>query len=364
MGVSVYEALGVREVISCRGPSTVIGNSLVRPEVLEVMAEASKASVDMSELLAAAGRRVATLTGAEAAYVTSGAAAALLLSTAACVTGKDPAKIARIPDTRGMKNEVVMHTLQRMDFDHAIRTAGVTIVEIGNFHAVSAWELESAINPNTAAAVYVVGLYPDACLPPETVMEVAHRAAVPVIVDCQALPPASNLTKFTKMGADLVCFSGSKALRGPGGSGIILGRKDLIEACALNSTPFHNTIGRPLKIGKEEVVGLVKALELYVARDHEADRREWERSAQYVVDQMAKLPHVKSWLAPGATPTAWVKVDEQALGLTTAEAAAKLEAGSPSIWVKWSADGIAISPITWPEDAETTVVRRLTEVLG
>lgn len=364
MSVKAYERLGVRTVISCRGPSTVIGNSLMPPEVLAAMAEASTASVEMSELLAAAGRRVAELTGAEAAYITSGAAAGLLLSTAACITGKDPAKIERLPDSRGMKNEVVMHRLQRMDFDHAIRTAGVTIVEIGNVHAVLPWELEHAINPSTAAVAYVVGMHADACLPLDQVIEIAHRLSVPVIVDCQALPPVSNLSKFTAMGADLVCFSGSKAIRGPGCTGIVLGRKDLIEACALNSNPNHNTIGRALKVGKEEIVGLVTALELYLQRDHDADHREWERRAQYVVDETSRLPHVTSRLAPGTIPAAWVKLDEQALGQTTAAVVAKLEAGSPSIRVKWSAEGIMINAFTMPAGAEAIVVRRLAEILG
>ncbi len=365
MSASVYESLGVRPVISCRAWSTVIGNSLMPPEVLAAMAEASKWSVDMVALLAAAGKRVAELIGVEAAYISCGAAGGLLLATAACVTGKDPAKVLRIPDTRGMKNEVVMHRMQRMDFDHAIRTAGVTIVEIGNYHAVLPCELETAINANTAAVVYVVNLHPDQCLPPEQVIEIAHKAGVPVIVDCQALPPVSNLTKYTRMGADLVCFSGSKALRGPGGSGLVLGRKDLIEACALNGPPNHNTIGRANKVGKEEIIGLVKAVELYLKRDHEAESREWERKARFVVDSVSKVPHVTCRLAPGIMATAWIKLDEKALGMTTAEAVAKLEAGSPALWAKWSAaDGIAINAATWPDGAETLVVRRLTEVLG
>ena len=250
--------------------------------------------MDIAELQAAASREIAKATGAEAGYVASGASACLLLGTAACIAGLDPGRMARLPDTRGMKNEVIMVRSQRNFYDHAIRAAGATIVEVGlpdrfagaGVRDAEAWEIEDAINDNTAAIFYVVDAQSQPSLP--TITAIAMRHKIPVIVDAAAhLPPQSNLKRFIAEGADLVAFSGGKAIGGPQASGFLCGKRDLIMSAALQhldldiyedmwsppkslidksklkGTPQHG-IGRSCKAGKEEIVGLLTALRLFI----------------------------------------------------------------------------------------------------
>ncbi|MGH6932398.1 MAG: aminotransferase class V-fold PLP-dependent enzyme [Dongiaceae bacterium] len=291
--MNVYEQLGVRTIINAKGPATRLSGGLMRPEVTAAMAKAAQVCVDIAELQARAGEIIAEATGAEAGYVTSGAAAGLLLGTAACVAGLDPGKMSRLPDTTGMKNEVVMVRSQRNFYDHAVRGAGVKIVEVGlpdryagaGVRDAEPWEIADAINECTAAVHYVADSAARPSLP--EVVAVAHAAGVPVLVDAAAqLPPAGNLNRFIAEGADLVAFSGGKALGGPQATGILCGRRDLIMAAALQhldldifweqwsppaslidknllkGVPQHG-IGRPCKVGKEDIVGLLTALRLF-----------------------------------------------------------------------------------------------------
>src|SRR6516225_2328305 len=254
--VDIYDRLGVRRVLNAQGSLSKIGGSLMAPEVLAAMGEAAQSFVEISEFLDKAGRHLAALIGVEAAFICSGAAAGLVLSTAACVAGKDPAKIFRLPDTQGMKNEVIIHRQQRNHYDSCIRQAGVKLVEIGLARETHPWELENAISERTAAVVYFVAYARRNTLTLPQVVAIAHAARVPVIVDAaDELPPATNLRRFTDEGADLAIFSGGKAIGGPQASGLILGNRDLIEACAVNAFPNY-AIGRPMKIGKEEIAGL------------------------------------------------------------------------------------------------------------
>ena len=238
--MKVYERLGVRTIINAKGPATRLSGGIMRSEVAAAMAEASQHCVDIAELQAAASARIAALTGAEAGYVASGAAACLLLATAAAITGLDPVLMSKLPDTAGMKNEVVMVRSQRNFYDHAVRTAGARIVEVGlpdryagaGVRDAEPWEIEAAINEKTAAVFYVADSQSRPPLP--EVVRVAHAAGVPVIVDAAAqLPPQSNLRRFIAEGADLVAFSGGKAIGGPQASGILCGRRDLVMAAAL-----------------------------------------------------------------------------------------------------------------------------------
>jgi seryl-tRNA(Sec) selenium transferase len=297
--VNVFERRGVPTVINA------------------AMAEASTFSVDMAVLQAHASDAIAAATGAEAGYVASGAAAGLLIGTAACVTGLDAAAMAQLPDTAGLKNEVVVARSQRNGYDHAVRTAGVKLVEVGlpdrasgaGVRDAEPWEITAAISERTAAVFYVASR--DARPPLAEVVAVAHAAGVPVIVDAAAeLPPQANLRRFIAEGADLVAFSGGKAIGGPQASGILCGGRDLIMAAALqhidmdvladfwdpparlidkdrlNGLPRQG-IGRPCKAGKEEIVGLLTALELFVAEGDFARHARWLADARTIADRLA-----------------------------------------------------------------------------
>ena len=314
---NIFETLGVNTIINAKGPATRLSGGIMRPEVAGAMARASQHCVDMAELQAAASRIIAEHTGAEAGYVASGASACLLLATAACVTGLDPGRMARLPDTCGLKNEVVMVRSQRNFYDHAVRAAGVKIIEVGlpdryagaGVRDAEGWEIDDAINERTAAVFYVAD---SAARPALTeVVRVAHGRGIPVIVDAAAqLPPQSNFRRFIAEGADLVAFSGGKALGGPQASGILCGRRDLVMAAALQhldldifwdlwnppptlidkdrlkGLPQHG-IGRSCKAGKEEIAGLLTALSLFVAEGDGPRHGRWLADARLMADGLA-----------------------------------------------------------------------------
>ena len=264
--MGIYEELGIQPIINASATLTKLGGSVMPPEVLDAMVEASRHFVDLNELQQRVGERLAELTRNEAAYVSSGAAAGLVLATAACIAGDDPAAIQRLPDLTGLKNEVIVHRSHRNGYDHAVRQVGVKLVEIGTSLDTAEWELESAITDKTAAVFWFQGgMTGHGDLPAGD--RHRHRQSehvAPVIVDAAAqLPPTENLWRFTEMGAALAVFSGGKDLRGPQSSGLIVGRKDLIDAIRVNGNPNHS-IGRPMKVGKEEMVGLLKAVEIYL----------------------------------------------------------------------------------------------------
>jgi len=318
--MNIYHRRGIRTVINAKGPATRLSGGIMRPEVTAAIAEAAAHCVDMAELEAHASQVIAGVTGAEAGYVASGAAACLTLATAACVTGLEPGKMARLPDTTGMKNEVIVVRSQRNFYDHAVRAAGVRLVEVGlpdryagaGVRDAESWEIADAITDRTAAVFYVADA---AARPPLShVVKVAHAAGVPVIIDAAAqLPPQANLRRFIEIGADLVAFSGGKALNGPQGTGILCGRRDLVMAAALQhldldivweqwsppptlidkgrlkGVPQHG-IGRPCKVGKEQIVGLLTALELFIAEGDAARHRRWRAMMEALADRLHGVP--------------------------------------------------------------------------
>jgi D-glucosaminate-6-phosphate ammonia-lyase len=319
--VNVYEARGVPTVINAAGTLTRLSGGVMRPEVVAAMAEASSHAVEIDALQAHASSVIAGITGAEAGYVASGAAACLLIGTAAAVTGLDPHRMARLPDTAGMKNEVIVARTHRNGYDHAVRATGVKLMEVGLPERVSgagvrdaeASDYTAAIGASTAAVFYVADR--NARPPLSDVVAVAHAAGVPVIVDAAAeLPPQANLRRFIEDGADLVAFSGGKAIGGPQASGILAGKRDLIMAAALqhldmdylpelwNPPPSlidkgrlsalpRQGIGRACKVGKEEIVGLLAALELFVAEGDAARHARWLSDANRVMQALGgKLP--------------------------------------------------------------------------
>eukprot|EP01051_Picozoa_sp_SAG22_P010406 SAG22_NODE_935_length_6425_cov_10.116819_7_plen_351_part_00 len=289
---SIFAELGVKTTINANGPSTRLSGGLPRPEVVEAMARAATECVDIAHLQGRASEIIAGITGAEAGYVTAGAACGLMLGTAACVTGLNPSHMNQLPDLTGLKSEVVVARSHRNFYDHAVRTAGVKLVEVGlaDRHAgagvrdAEGWEYAAAITEKTAMVLYTMN--PNMQPPLEDVIRKAHAAGVPVLVDAaaQVLPP-SNLRKFISMGADLVAFSGGKQIGGPQASGVLCGRKELISAAALQHLDLdiywdqwspppqlidkrslvgapHHGIGRVAKVGRETIVGLLVALKV------------------------------------------------------------------------------------------------------
>ena len=290
----VYRALGVRPVVTASGSTTLYGGSKLRPEVLEVMRQASQVMVNLDELNAKAGEYIAQVTGAEAGLVTSGAAGGLILQAAAVIAGSDPARMARLPDTEGMKNEIIIHRSHRFPYDQCYVAAGARLVEIGDGRRCAPWQLEAAFTDRTAAVAYLFSPFVSRrALPLEQVVEMAHARGVPVIVDAASmLPPRANLRKYIAQGADLVVFSGGKGIRGPQGTGILCGRADLVEAAFANASP-HQFIGRGMKVAKEEIVGLLTALRLFLEEDEEAENRRYRQMAQRVVDALVEIPSLR-----------------------------------------------------------------------
>jgi len=375
--VDVYADLGVEPIINAAGTITSLGGSLMPPQVTDAMAAASRAFVDMAELHLAAGKRIAELVGVEAAHVSAGAAAGISLMVAACMTGTDREKIRRLPDAAGMPDRLVVQRAHRNPFDQAARLPGARFVEIGP----DAQELRQALDSQTAAVFCTFAWFcMDESLPFPLVVELAHEAGVPVIVDAAAeLPPAQNLSRFVREGADLVTFSGGKGMRGPQCTGLILGRGDLVEACRLNDNP-NMGVGRPMKVGKEEIVGLVKAVELYLSQDHALVEAVWERRVAHVIEALSDLDHVRvlRQLPYGIgqlVPHAAVSWDQKALGLTVQEMGQRLRSGSPRVTVQLITPGIyddapfktseiRIHPHTLRDGEEMVVARRVREVLA
>ena len=291
----IYQRLGLRPIINARGTHTRLGGTLIRPEVLEAMREAAAAYVVLDELQDKASEVIAQATGAEAGLVVGGAEAGLLIGTAAIMAGTDPARIAQLPVTDGMKNEAIMYRAHRNGYDHGVRAAGARIIDVGYGGSALPYQLQAAINERTALVVYLTSPWAShGALSLKKTCEIAHQANVPVLVDAAAmLPPANNLKRFIAEGADLVTFSGGKGLMGPQSSGILAGRADLIRAARLNGSPYHS-VGRAAKAAKEDIVGLIVALQMYMQRDHDADIAMWRGQAEWMLARLSDFPGVTS----------------------------------------------------------------------
>jgi D-glucosaminate-6-phosphate ammonia-lyase len=361
----VYARLGVRTRINGAGLLTRLGGSLMDPEVVAAMAEAARSFVDIAELQAAAGAVIAEVTGAEAGYVTPGAAAALTLGTAACLTGLDPARMDRLPHLEGLPHVVLMPRTHRNAYDHAIRAAGARIRDVGygdrvvgsGVRGVEAWELEAAVTPEVVAIAVTATPADDP--PLAEIVAVARRHRLPVLVDAAgALPPAENLRRFIAAGADLVAFSGGKAIGGPQASGILCGRRDLVAAAALQQldldvtpetwrpppgliprealagVPRHG-LGRGFKVGKEEIAGLVVALRRFVARDVGAELDRHQARLDAIAARLAGLAGVQTRLRPAAEtgrfPLLDVALDARILGRGALAVSQALQAGDPPV---------------------------------
>ena len=369
-GSDIYYALGVSPAIVASGSTTAYGGSKLRPEVLDSMEKASRTMVNMDDLNVAAGKVIAEVTGAEAGLVTSGSAGGLVLQAAAVMAGSDPASMAKLPKSDDLKNEIIMHTSHRFPYDQCYTATGATIVNIGDGRRCHPWELEAAINENTAAIAYLFsGFISRRALPLEQVVEIAHARDVPVIVDAASyLPPRANLRRFIDAGADMVQFSGGKAVRGPQGTGILAGRADLIEAAYANASP-HQFIGRGMKVAKEEIIGLVEALQIFAEEDEDAENQHYREMSQQVVDALIEAPGLEVSVKHDdwdyLTPIAVMRFTRDWRGPSRDEVDSAMASGDPPIYLHniHNPDELAVDPFNLDERELETVIRRLREVL-
>jgi L-seryl-tRNA(Ser) seleniumtransferase len=363
----VYARFGVTPVINAGGTHTTHGGSMMRPEVREAMSLAAESFVDLVELKRATGRFVAEITGAEAGMICSGAAGGLVLATAAVMTGTDPEKIAQLPNSTGMKNEILMQRNNPSGYTKCHEYAGATLTYAGNESGATQDQLTDAITDDTAAILHTFA-YGPACpglTLPETV-EVARNARnpLPVIVDGAAmLPPKENLTKYISEGADLVTFSGGKYIGGPQSAGLLAGRAELVEAALLNSGPGM-AVGRPQKVGREELVGMATALQLFVESDDEARTDAMQRRAQHISDRLQGIPGI----------TASVELDylqfhvpNCVIRFDSADEADRvwegMHEGNPRVYIARISGGLTANAVNILDGQEEAVAQRLVEEL-
>ena len=345
----------------------------MRPEVLRAMDEAAGAYVDMMQLNRAAGEVVARSCGAEQGLVTAGCSAAQVLMVAACMTGQSESNVEQLPDATGMKDEVVIFKGQRNRYDKAFVTAGATLVEYGTAESATPELLDEAINENTACVAFVIAASINRGVGLEETVRVAHARGVPVIVDAAAeVPPRVNLTKFHKMGADMVAFSGGKGIGGPQGSGMLVGGEDLVLAAYenhLNSRGTRAGVGRSAKASKEDIVGLVTALQIFTDSDHEAVRAGWRAGAEHIVERLRGIDGLRIILEDGDPnrqgPQAVIYFESNWDGPAPDEVRAALLAGDPAIHVGAGGydDEINIVMVNVQSGEERIIADRLEEIL-
>ncbi len=398
--MDIYNKLGVTPIINAAGTLTRLGGTVMLPEVREAMAEAGRRIVPIDQLQAAASAAISNVCGSEAGYIVSGAAAGLTLAAAAAMVRLDIAKMDQLPSPTDVPDEIIISRAHRNSYDHAYRAAGAKLVEVGvsdrytgaGVRDTEVWEIEAAISKNTAAIAYTAGS--NAHPPLSSVTSMAKRNGVPVIVDAAAqLPPPSNLKRFVAEGADIVVFSGGKAIRGPQGTGIIAGRRDLVASMALQhldmdvafelwdppqrlipkdrikGIPRHG-IGRGFKVSKEQIIGAIVALELFTEDRCRKDRERWLHLLTQIENAFKEIPHLCATLMLPESklgfPLLKIQLDERELNITACDVAERLRKKSPPIYVgeKHITEGvIMIHPINLDQEAADTIITRLKEAI-
>jgi uncharacterized pyridoxal phosphate-dependent enzyme len=361
---SLYASLGVKPVINGVGVVTVLGGSIMPPEVIRAMEEASRYFIPLPELEKKVGARIAELLKAPAAMVTCGAASAITVGTAACLSQGDPAKLRQLPNREGIRFEVIQQKSHRSGYEHQMELCGAKIVTVE-----TGKELQAVINERTGMMFFLNKGEPDGQIKSDEFVKIGKERGVPTMTDAASdATPMENLWKYTKQGFDLVIFSGGKALRGPQSSGLLLGRKDLIEAALPAMSPFGG-IGRGMKVGKEELCGLLAAVERYLKVDHAAEFRELEarvasiRAALKGISGVQTDRHVPA--IANEVPHVTVQWDESVRGLSSQQVSEKLLAGDPPIHVQRPGKGqLLISVWMMRGDEHKIVGRRLREILG
>ncbi len=343
---NVYAELGVTTVINGQGTMTYLGGSLARPEVEAVMALAGQHFIAITELEVAAGKRISELLKLPADYdaiVTCGAAAAMQSGLSGILTGNNPKFIEQIPDLTGMKSEVIIQKSHRNPFDHQLRATGAKLVVVE-----SRDDVKKAINPQTAMMHFSNFANAAGQIKVDEWVKLAHENQIPAFIDAAAdTPPVSHLWDYAQMGYDLIAFSGGKGIRGPQCAGLLIGKKDLVANALLNSCPHEDTLCRPMKVGKEEIVGMVKALECYLNEDHEALDKEWWGRLDLVSKEITAVPGVTtSYDVPDVAnhvPHMSIFWDPRKISLAPRDAAKLLKSGNPSIVLSASEHGLGMN---------------------
>lgn len=370
---SIYDEFGVVPVINASGHRTALGGSTPSPRVKAAMEAAERYYVDMAQLHAKAGEMIARLLGAEAAYVTSGAAAALTLGAAACIAGTDPAKIARLPHTTGLRNRIVIQTGQRYHYDHVPTIVGATLVEVGDADGTRPDQLDAALGPDVACVLYPAHLEgAPGTLTLRQVVEIAHAKGIPVLVDAAGqVYPLDRFTSYPRSGADLICY-GAKYIGSVHSSGILCGKQDLVAAASMQGFIGYETVsagksfGRPMKLDRQEIVAVVVALQEWMAMDHERRVADLERRLATIGDRLRNAlgVHLELRRQDGPSPRVLrIEVDPTAARADAATIAQRLREGNPMVYVLAGPDALTINPSTLSDDDAEVVAQRLATLL-
>jgi L-seryl-tRNA(Ser) seleniumtransferase len=362
-GRDYFRELGVRPFINAAGTYTAMTASLMPSEVMEAITYASKRYVMLDELHDRVGERIAKLVRAEAAMVTAGAASALTLGTAAALTGTDRQKVNALPDLTGMKSEVIIQKAHRFGYERAIRNCGVRLVEVETRE-----DLERAVSDKTAMMIFYNNNNKEGRIQHEEFVQLGKKHSVPTLNDAAAdVPPVDNLWKYTEMGFDMVAFSGGKGIRGPQSAGLLIGTKPLIAAARQNGSPNGNAIGRGMKVNKEEMVGMLAALELFVGKDHVREGREFDRRAEEIRKSASAVPGVTAEIfvpeVANHVPHVRVTWAGGSSGVKPAAVVRALQEGEPSIAIRSEGDALIVGVWMMQPGEEKIVARRLRQEL-
>lgn len=364
----IYEDFGVTPIINASGNQTILGGSRVSPSVQAAAELANRYYVDMETLLRRTGEKIANLLEAEAAMVTSGCYTAIALGAVACMTGDDVAKIEQLPNTRGLKNEFITLACQHYNYNRALSIFGGNIVAVGDEEGTTADQVREAITDRTAGLHYlIVGPLSQCGLPFETFLEIAHEHNLPVILDAASLVyPLDDMVRYNQMGVDLVCY-GAKYMGGYNGTGILCGRKNLLEAAFLHSfMGFEKrairSMGRGMKLDRQEIIGVTIALQEWLTMDHEERIAEHEQRGSYIQNALGGVSHIQTeWVPDVRTLSSAVQItlDEGTLGKTAAQVSEALKAGDPSIWVRQADNTLMVGVPQLIDGEEQIVAERL-----
>jgi uncharacterized pyridoxal phosphate-dependent enzyme len=363
-----YEELGVTTLINCEGTMTDLGGSLPHPELEAVMTMAGRHFVRIAELEVAAGNRITEMLKLPDGYsvlVTSGAAAAIQSGLAGILTGGDETLIRQLPDLTGMKSEVIIQKSHRNPFDHQLRSTGIKLVEIETVD-----QLRAAVNDRTAMMHFTNFANADGQIKVDEWVKLGKQFNIPCMNDAAAdTPPVSHLWDYANMGYDLITFSGGKAIRGPQCAGLLIGRKEMVANALLNNSPHEDTIGRSQKVGKEEILGMVKALELFLAEDHDALAREWQSRLERISAEVTKIPGVStSFFVPDIAnhvPHMRISWDQARISLTPEQASKLLRASKPAIAISDGEGhpGLSMNSFMLQPGEDKIVASRISQVL-
>lgn len=358
-----FKELGIRTFINAAGTYTSMTGSLMPKEVIDAISYGSLEYVNLDELQDKVGERIAQLLNCEYATVSSGCFGAMSIAMAGVMSGKDPKKIKQLPDVTGLKHEVILQESHSIGYSQALTNVGAKLVKVKTSE-----DLEKAINEKTAMLWFLNANTDNGEIKWEEFISLGKKHNIPTFIDCAAdVPPVENLFKFTRMGFDMVAFSGGKGLRGPQSAGLLLGRRNYIEAARLHTPPRGETIGRGMKVNKEEVLGMLAALELYLARDHKAEWEMWEKQINLISDSAKSIDGVQTIIhvPPHANhvPSLKISWDENKVKISPNEVREKLRNGTPSIETVGNKNEIGITTWMMVPGQEKIVAKKIQKIL-